>query len=237
MWSHLRYRGDAGNADLVVADLTLMDENGVELIAISEFVLRRVDADAVGDGLSHASGGSVGTLQEQAADVVQGNREVGITPANGAEALRRMLAHDRGPQVSVTAGDIRRIIVDVRRVTQESVADDLGDAAGSQQERTHAGEYVAPRTDLERTLCELWEGVLGAGKIGVDDDFFELGGNSLVAVQLIAQVRKAVGIRLPMRSLFEAPTIAGMAGVIDRLRNAPPPADDDKGPITRLPRN
>jgi acyl carrier protein len=213
MYSHLRYR-DGGGGEVIVADLTLMDAEGVEVASISEFVLRRVDADAVGAGLA---GSAVRTGAELSTP-----DDSGIAPADGAEALRRMLATDLGAQVAVTATDVRALIAGARSLTQETVADQMSGSAAEDRadgaDRADDAKFVAPTTELERTLCALWEEVLGSGPVGVEDDFFDLGGNSLVAVQLIAQVRKAVGEKLPMRSLFEAPTVAGMVASVERLR-------------------
>jgi hypothetical protein len=64
----------------------------------------------------------------------------------------------------------------------------------------------------------LWEKATGTVGIGVEHNFFEIGGNSLVASQLINQVRGTFGVKLPMRVIFEAPTIAGMAEMIDASR-------------------
>jgi phthiocerol/phenolphthiocerol synthesis type-I polyketide synthase E len=79
--------------------------------------------------------------------------------------------------------------------------------------------------------------VLGIGQIGVTDDFFELGGNSLLGVQLGAAMRNATGVKVPMRTLFDLPTVAQLAARIEELRGAPaatpPPAEQ---PIPRLPR-
>ncbi len=77
------------------------------------------------------------------------------------------------------------------------------------------------------------------GQVGVTDDFLEIGGNSLIAVQLIALVRKEIGIRLPMRSIFEEPTVAGTAKLIEGLRDRPQdaaPSGTAEAPIPRLPR-
>ncbi|HZD37289.1 MAG TPA: phosphopantetheine-binding protein, partial [Actinomycetes bacterium] len=103
--------------------------------------------------------------------------------------------------------------------------------------RPPAAGWTAPRGELEATLARIWGEVLGVERVGADDDFFELGGNSLVAVQLIGQVRKATGVRLPMRTLFEAPTVAGMAARVERL---PSPGEEAASPaattIPKLPR-
>ena len=78
-----------------------------------------------------------------------------------------------------------------------------------------ADDYVAPQTELERTLVELWEEATGTRGIGIAHDFFEVGGNSLVAVQLMSRVRAVTGVKLPMRSLFESPTIEAMAAAVE----------------------
>jgi len=74
--------------------------------------------------------------------------------------------------------------------------------------------FVAPRTDLEKLLAELWANTLGVGRVSVEDDFFALGGHSLLASQILGRLRRDHGIELSFRRFFEAPTIARLAEAI-----------------------
>jgi phthiocerol/phenolphthiocerol synthesis type-I polyketide synthase E len=71
--------------------------------------------------------------------------------------------------------------------------------------------YVEARTVLEERLAGMWRQVLEVESVGVEDDFFELGGDSVVATQLLTRVNEAFSIKLPLRDFFESPTVAGMA--------------------------
>ncbi len=78
--------------------------------------------------------------------------------------------------------------------------------------------FVAPRTPLEETLAALWAEALGLDQVGIHDHFLELGGHSLLATQIITQIIHTFRIDLPVRSLFEAPTIAAMALLITQYQ-------------------
>jgi len=71
--------------------------------------------------------------------------------------------------------------------------------------------YVAPRTPVEKLLASMWEEVLGVTRVGINDNFFELGGHSLRATQVVTHARELFQVELPLRSLFERPTIADVA--------------------------
>ncbi|HSF38966.1 MAG TPA: amino acid adenylation domain-containing protein [Thermoanaerobaculia bacterium] len=79
---------------------------------------------------------------------------------------------------------------------------------------------LAPRTPVEEILAALFGEVLGCGAIGVDESFFELGGHSLLATQLVSRVRETFRVDLPLRMLFEAPSVEELASVVDRAMQA-----------------
>ncbi|PTL74976.1 non-ribosomal peptide synthetase, partial [Vitiosangium sp. GDMCC 1.1324] len=85
-------------------------------------------------------------------------------------------------------------------------------------------EYVAPRTPTEEKLAAIWAEVLSVPRVGAEDNFFELGGHSLLATRVLSRLRSAFQVELPVRALFEAPTLSALALKIDetqRARSAP----------------
>ncbi len=79
---------------------------------------------------------------------------------------------------------------------------------------------VAPRNDVEQQLTSIWQDLLHLDSIGIEDDFFALGGNSLLAIRVISRVRKLLQVELPLHDLFQSPTIAGLAARVEAARQA-----------------
>ena len=94
-------------------------------------------------------------------------------------------------------------------------------------------EYIAPRTETEMAIAEIWQQVLKLDKIGVDEHFFDVGGHSLLAVQIVTRVKEQYDVEFSMRRLMEVATIEGMASYVENalwLRDADSDtesADDD----------
>ena len=82
--------------------------------------------------------------------------------------------------------------------------------------RAETSGSIAPRTPIEEILAGIWAEVLGSEQVGVEDNFFDIGGHSLRATRIISRVRDMLGVDLALRIFFEAPTVEGMAAAIDR---------------------
>jgi acyl carrier protein len=83
-------------------------------------------------------------------------------------------------------------------------------------ESSQRSKFVAPRTPVEQNIAEIWAKVLRVDRVGIDDNFFDLGGHSLLATQVISRMRGVFNYDIPLRSLFEAPTVEDLAMVIIR---------------------
>jgi acyl carrier protein len=79
--------------------------------------------------------------------------------------------------------------------------------------------YAAPRTEIEKRIAKVWQEVLGVEPVGLHDNFFDLGGNSLLGMQIIARIREKLRLELPLRVFFESPTIAQQAVAIEEKRS------------------
>ncbi len=94
-------------------------------------------------------------------------------------------------------------------------------------------EYKAARVPLEEVLCGIWEQVLEVERVGVEDNFFEMGGHSLLATQVISRIRDVLRVELPLRILFESPTVAALAREIERAKDQRVRAKLEMLPVSR----
>jgi acyl transferase domain-containing protein/acyl carrier protein len=211
-YSHLRYQ-ESVTPGLLSAAVTLMDTDGRVLVEIDDFTLRRVDREEVSNNLNAKP-----AARETANP--EGEGEESISPTEGVRALRRVLAGNVGRQVAVLPIRVATVQERVKRVASEYHSGAGSNRKGSSDASAEDNaNYVAPRTVMEERLVEVWQNVLGVNRVGVEDDFFSIGGNSLVAVQLVSHLRKALRVKLPMRTLFETPTVAGLVQRVEKLRS------------------
>ncbi|MDE3155813.1 MAG: SDR family NAD(P)-dependent oxidoreductase, partial [Acidobacteriota bacterium] len=142
--------------------------------------------------------------------------DAGISPSEGGEAFARIVAL-RLPQV-VVSSRLESLRAPVPASRPRATAPE---GAGEAADRTHHPRpdlptpYRAPATALERQLAGVWEALLGVTGIGVDDHFFDLGGDSLLATQLISRLRADFDLSLSLKDVLDRPTVARLAAAAD----------------------
>lgn len=214
--SWVRNAGSNSMSDPVARfDITLMDEAGTVCVAIEGFSIKRLDIEG---GLTAAPKPNANELEFDDADTVQPlsaaeerlqhNLGQGIRPEEGAEAFLRALETDVS-QLVVSSLDLNALIAQAG----ETRDDTSGGAAFERPELD--SDFVAPETDIERTLAGFWQDLLGVSQVGVEDSFFDLGGHSLIAVRLFSMIKKTYRTEFPISVLFEAPTIRACAALIE----------------------
>jgi thioesterase domain-containing protein len=142
----------------------------------------------------------------------------GMTPAEGIDALDRILSMPLGPQVVASTVDLDVWLEEL--AAEEGARAPKGEGAhphegGPQFDRPSvSATFLAPRDAFERELASVWRELLGVSDVGIEDDFFELGGQSLIAVRLFHRIRRKWGVDLPISTLFQAPSIKECAEVL-----------------------
>ena len=116
-----------------------------------------------------------------------------------------------------SSGTWMRIALELSQVEQiRQALDARKQKTGVQRSR----EYIAPRTPTEEILAGIWSSMLGVESIGITDDFFSLGGHSFLAIQFLSRVRSVFKVELPLKDLFEVPTVAGLSERVEALRRS-----------------
>jgi acyl carrier protein len=118
-------------------------------------------------------------------------------------------------------------------IADEAAAAPAAQRAGIYERPALATAYRAPETPSEKRVAEVWADLLGIERVGADDSFFELGGNSLLLMQLSVRLRGLFGVSLPVKTLFDAPTARALAERIDSIlavHSRPEPAPAASGP-------
>jgi phthiocerol/phenolphthiocerol synthesis type-I polyketide synthase E len=145
----------------------------------------------------------------------QGTANLGMTPQQGASALEKALAGRALPQVIISTGDCLQAST---REPAHLAARLLPTPAAKRQLHARPAlqtAYVEPLEGLEQAIAQLWTEFLGITPIGAHDNLFELGGDSLLALQLLAKVRSAYQVEVGPAELFDSPTVAALADLIE----------------------
>jgi acyl transferase domain-containing protein/acyl carrier protein len=222
--AHVRHR-DAGERNEVTVDVVLIDEAGQELVRVERYSLRRVDPAAILPEHATASGGpSTAAAHSTSTEPATGETaDWTISEPTAMDALGRILHHLPKPHLVVSLEGLGRSLHRIESLTGDLLAEQISEAslpAQSTGERMVDTPFAAPEDELQELLVGLLQNALGVQPVGIDDDFFELGGNSLVAVQLGFRVRELFEVDVPIASLLEQPTVRGLAAAMDHVLRA-----------------
>jgi acyl transferase domain-containing protein/thioesterase domain-containing protein/acyl carrier protein len=200
--SHVRLRPGSGAA----FDISLLAEDGSVVATIDEFVMRQIDPQSLAvraQASASAEPGPGASAAQQATEIV---RE-GMRPAEGIEALHRILHAPVGPQIMCVPIDLHQWMQQLERPP-----------SGTRARRRAAAEPEP----LEKRIARVWEQVLGVECVGLQDDFFALGGHSLLLVRMATRLEKEFGMPIPLSFLFQSATVARIAEYVkQRLGEAP----------------
>ncbi|MDQ2089352.1 type I polyketide synthase [Marimonas arenosa] len=224
-------RAAAGAASF---DVTICDAQGNVCVEVHNFSVRRLE-----DGVA-LTGGAVRAADLEFPDAAETrplspaeerlrhNLTQGIRPEEGAEAFMRALATGAS-QVVVSSLSLPDL---VRQAAADHAED--GEAQGFQRPDLDT-DYVAPEGPIEEKLAQFWGELLGVTDVGAEDNFFDLGGHSLIAVRLFAMVKKHWAVDFPISVLFEAPTIRACGKMIEAEGVRAERSDDGAAPAAKPP--
>ncbi|MGD2086833.1 MAG: SDR family NAD(P)-dependent oxidoreductase [Candidatus Aminicenantes bacterium] len=195
-------------------NITIMDEQGMELVDIEGFILLPLPPDrslAPGPARQEQEPGTHPLLQ------------YAIYPAEGIEAVKRILANPY-PQVLVSTRDFLQRLEKSQKFQftppQEDAAPRTA-AAPLHPRPSLSTRYVAPTDTTQQTLVNIWQEFFGIQQPGILDDFFELGGDSLKALTLLNRLHKEFNLEIPVTDIFNHPTIRGISSIIEKKQHSP----------------
>ena len=222
VYGFARYKEEeSASRETINFDLRLMDEHGRGLVEVEGFGQKQVrdvaeEIRAISDVKTGATeAASSASSSTGGLEIYKGR----ISPEDGVEALDRILAAQLEPQVIVCPQDLQ--------ITLEQAAKSSGEqfltAVKANQKtkvvptsiRQH-NAYVPPATDAERKITQIWQEVLGIEDVGIHDSFFELGGSSLFAIQVLSRLRKEFNVEIPPAMIFEGATISALAQLLTK---------------------
>ncbi|VAW42374.1 Polyketide synthase modules and related proteins [hydrothermal vent metagenome] len=166
----------------------------------------------------------------------QGNKRLiayAVTqPEQSATPLElRIFLKDRLPEYMVPA---IVMLLDAMPLTPSGKINRRGLPEPDQSARAVEQEFIAPRTAVESIVAKVWAEILEVERVGVEDNFFDLGGHSLLATQVISRLKTSFKTNLPLRSLFESPTVEELADEIVALEKQPGQAEKIAAVLKKL---
>jgi thioesterase domain-containing protein len=219
--SYVRCRKQDKQSGIAVFDVRIADPSGRVLIEIDGYTTRSIaPSDLRRPGKSPAAP----TLLERWI-------KNGITPEEGARIFEQVLSTNAPPELYATPVSPYALEEDLKAKPQRADVE----APPASIRHNAAQPENAPRDDVERQLASMWQTLLGVESIGIRENFFDVGGHSLIAVRLFSRIKKTYGVELSLAVLFEAPTIEAMAAMIRDALGLTFKADSPREDSSALP--
>lgn len=224
IYAHLRLTRDGEKEETISCDVTVFNQQGDELLDIEAFSQKRVNdiAEQIKAVASKqyrrneetATSGSRSEQGDRMSSFYAEEIQQSITPEEGVEAFRRILRLKSQAQVVVSTKDFHASIREARnKKPVAEIADQVAKTTPSWARHPRPEIetlYEEPRTENEHKISEIWQEVLGIDKVGIHDDFFSLGGDSVQAIQIVAKINEQ-GWQLTAQQLFNHQTVAKLA--------------------------
>lgn len=227
IYCHIKFADRSGlSGEIITCDIDIIGENGARLLEIKDFSMKLV-SEASADNFrrrtrsdsKQVEADSVMKLAEQIPQGMKRSVQEGISASEGTEALHRIINGCFRPQIIVSARDMRDAMENADYISRSGLKDAFIEAAVSNDRHPRPeleNDYAPPRNETEKKLAELWQDVLGIDKVGIHDEFFALGGDSLLLIQFHTKLKEAVTSEIAVVDLYKYNTIALLA---KRIKN------------------
>jgi phthiocerol/phenolphthiocerol synthesis type-I polyketide synthase E len=206
--------------------LVFCDEDGLILATIGQVSFKRLRQNTG----RPVQGSDTEPPVKPAQDLSAYARKIDILPEEGVEVFRKLLDFRHFPQVVINTTDLVQDIFEERpsyKKKEKMVKEEEQTESSSTYERPQLSTpYEAPANEIETSVASIWKGILGIDKIGVNDTFMELGGNSLLAIQTISNIADEFDLELQPAVFFENPTVRGLSDRIVEMIIAMKGADE-----------
>ncbi|MCY1022907.1 SDR family NAD(P)-dependent oxidoreductase [Pyxidicoccus sp. MSG2] len=232
---HTRSHGEGSNrSETPSFDIRILDDTGRELVEITEFSLKRVNdvgamyknlasRDAVAAAATPAKAPAAMPAASAGESVFQQIlRQEAISPEEGVELFRRALASTDMPQLVVSTRDLEALLARglVHTAPTKAAEEQVeAETAAAPQRATRPRPelpvpYQAPETPMQEKVGDILREVLGLERVGLHDNFFDLGGDSVMAIQIVSRIKRRLGKEVAVVQLFEAPTLGALSTLL-----------------------
>lgn len=212
-------------------NVSLLDTQGNEIIKVTNYISLKADAQTRQSIESYIPS----PISEKENQLIS-SFEQGILPFEGVEVLNRILDSQIN-EILVSTQNIDYVFEQANTYGKQDFKDDLeeNNVIELSQRPQLIEEYQAPENEVENAIAKVWQNFLGIKNIGINDNFFDLGGDSLLATQLISRLRAVLKLEIPLSNILKYPTIAQLENTLKQSQTLRLPPIEAKNQQENLP--